>query len=111
MLSVGDILSSYGPPLFIRYQLVPPAAAPRVTVNAFDVLMREPQLQWPDKVSKGINAKLDLKSDFQTWLEKRQAPAIYYSTVYVIAKEGNKKKSKKKKKKTHACTDFDVTPT
>ena len=34
---------------------------------------------------------------------KHQAPAIYYSTVYVIAKEG--------KKKTHACTDFDVTPT
>ena len=72
VLSVGDILSSYGLPLFIRYQLVPPAAAPRVTVNAFDVLMREPQLQWPDKVSKGINAKLDLKSDFQTWLEKRK---------------------------------------
>ena len=39
---------------------------------------------------------------------KHQAPAIYYSTVYVIAKEGNKKI---KKKKTHACTDFDVTPT
>ena len=37
VLSVGDILPSYGPPLFIRYQLVPPAAAPRVTVNAFDV--------------------------------------------------------------------------
>ena len=37
VLSVGDILSSYGPPLFIRYQLVPPAAAPTVTVNAFDV--------------------------------------------------------------------------
>ena len=45
-----------------------------------------------------MTPKLDLKSDFQTWLEKRQAPAIYYSTVYVIAKEGNKKKIKKKQK-------------
>ena len=37
VLFVGDILSSYGRPLFIRYQLVPPAAALRVTVNVFDV--------------------------------------------------------------------------
>lgn len=70
--SVGGILASYGAPLFLCYLLVPPPAAPRLTVNAFDVLMQEPQLEWPVKMNRGINAKFDLKSDFQTWLEERK---------------------------------------
>lgn len=69
---VREILMSYGAPLFLRYQLTPPPTAPKVVVNAFNVLMRQPVLQWPAKVAKGTNAKLDLKADFQTWLEEEK---------------------------------------
>ena len=40
-------------------------------VNAWEILKQEPHLQWLEKSRKDINAKIDLKVDFQTWLEER----------------------------------------
>ena len=62
----GEIIESYGPPLFVQYQVVPPLAASVTAVNAWEILMQEPHLQWPEKCRKAINTKVDLKVDFQT---------------------------------------------
>ena len=66
----SEIIESYGLPVFVQYQVVPLPAASVTAVNAWEILMQEPHLQWPEKSWKDINAKIDLKVDFQTWLEE-----------------------------------------